>query len=101
MLNGQSSRLIDLRGSIDNPVGRAFFRLVELPVEKALALTEINRIYTALQSPCRAQESYFAAALAALNVEYQLSAEDRAKIPATGPVILVANHPFGALEGLV
>lgn len=27
--------------------------------------------------------------------------EDRAKIPKTGPVIVVANHPFGGIEGVV
>ncbi|MCW8129224.1 MAG: lysophospholipid acyltransferase family protein [Planctomycetota bacterium] len=38
--------------------------------------------------------------LDSLGAAYNISAGDRARIPATGPVVLVANHPTGGVECL-
>lgn len=40
-------------------------------------------------------------ALAELNVQFQCFSDELQRIPSTGPVIVIANHPFGALEGLI
>jgi putative hemolysin len=39
--------------------------------------------------------------LANLNAHYQVSDADLERVPRTGPVIVVSNHPFGLLEGLM
>jgi putative hemolysin len=39
--------------------------------------------------------------LRTLAIDYRVSDEDRAKIPTKGPLVMVANHPFGAADGLV
>lgn len=39
--------------------------------------------------------------LKGMNVKINLSDEDIARIPKTGPVVVVANHPFGGIEGVV
>src|SRR5947209_14707465 len=36
-----------------------------------------------------------------LQVRYRLSSEDRGQFPQTGATIIVANHPFGILDGAI
>src|SRR5688500_5317824 len=93
-------RLIDVRGAIAGPIKRSLYRLVEQSVERVLAVEELNRLYrVSLDVP--GDESYFATVLRVLNVTVALSDEDRQKIPAQGPLVVVANHPFGAIEGVI
>jgi putative hemolysin len=102
-------RLIDLRSGITGPVKRSLFRLIEGPVEKVLSLGAINRAYARSLSLQQEQEQdgsagggdYFRTVLRTLDISYDLSDEDRAKIPTTGPVVVVANHPFGAIDGII
>jgi putative hemolysin len=42
----------------------------------------------------------FARFLDELDVRWQCSPEDMARVPRSGPVVVVANHPFGLVEGM-
>jgi len=39
--------------------------------------------------------------LAEMRVEVKVSATEQARIPASGPVVVVANHPYGVLDGTI
>jgi putative hemolysin len=93
-------RLVDLGASITSQVGRTVYRLLEQPIERFLSLDALNRLYSGM-SPVPGDRSYFATALRGLGVDYDLTPEDVAKIPLTGPLVIVANHPFGAVDGLL
>lgn len=97
--DSDSHRLIDLGSAIRGPIRRGMFRVVGRPVEHLLSIPAINQLFT--ESRQGQESSYFATALRLLNVSYDLSAEDVAKIPLHGPLVVVANHPFGALDGLI
>ncbi|MGO8942184.1 MAG: lysophospholipid acyltransferase family protein [Syntrophobacteraceae bacterium] len=39
--------------------------------------------------------------LEVLGVTYDISANDQARAPLEGPLVVVANHPFGGIEGII
>jgi putative hemolysin len=39
--------------------------------------------------------------LEVLGLTYEISANDQARAPSEGPLVVVANHPFGAVEGMI
>jgi putative hemolysin len=45
--------------------------------------------------------SVFANFLAAMGVRWDCADDDIARLPATGPAVIVANHPFGLVEGQI
>lgn len=67
---------------------------------RALGFTEIERIYGQLRA-INQTRSITDRLLDLLKVSYTASAQDLARIPRSGAVILTANHPFGILEGAI
>ena len=66
----------------------------------AARLSELDAAYRAL-GPSRDCDDFIDKACAALGVDLRFPAQELAHIPATGPVIVIANHPFGGIEGLL
>jgi putative hemolysin len=71
-------------------------------VERASGRARFERIYRNWQQgPRDLAEPVFTSAIKALGVQTDVSAIDMARIPATGPLLVVANHPFGIVDGLL
>lgn len=69
-------------------------------IEKATGLDRLDRIYRA-RPPALAPAAFVKFALSSIGLGYQLRSGQLDDIPAHGPLIVIANHPFGAADGLV
>jgi putative hemolysin len=81
----------------DPPVKRGLIRLVE----RATGQPKLKRLYFENQRSPRPHESFWQAAVRTLALDVRFDAAALARLPKTGPVVVVANHPYGVLDGIV
>lgn len=82
------------------PLQRAVYSFALPMIERALGLDGLNDIYHS--AAARPGERCFSdKVLEAMRVNFDVSDEDLARIPRTGPLLIVANHPFGGVDGIV
>ncbi|HEX4794905.1 MAG TPA: GNAT family N-acyltransferase [Humisphaera sp.] len=75
-------------------------RLAAPMIERMTGLDQLNAVYHGAEIG-DASRPFVARVLDQLGVQWRASAEDLGRIPRTGAALVVANHPFGALEGVV
>lgn len=70
-------------------------------VERLTGRRRLERIYNNVLETESDQRRLWAAALRELQVAVDYDVTQLAKVPTEGPVILIANHPYGVLDGLI
>jgi len=82
----------------------ALSRLAQMPglsgLEKQLVPVEkLRNVYRRVQ---QSPDGFrLETLLSEMRVELRVNSTESARIPATGPVVVVANHPFGVLDGAI
>ena len=80
---------------------RGFFKkMLESGIEKSLGFRELNKIYQSTENSTDPID-FIDKILAYLNVSIDLPKEDLDRIPKKGTLVVMANHPFGGIEGLI
>src|SRR5271165_1000588 len=81
----------------DPPLKRGLIRLVE----KATGQPKLKKMYLQNQRFPRPDESFWQAAVRSLALDVRYDHNALMAIPKTGPVVVVGNHPYGVLDGIV
>lgn len=79
------------------PISNAFIR----GLERFTGQPKIKNIYLDYVNDDRPGHLFWQDAVARLKLDVNLSFEDGAHIPETGRLLVVANHPFGVIDGLI
>lgn len=91
-------RRLSYAGTFTNPWKAGTIRVVEWLTGKFWLLRLIRRFEA--MGPAQGLE-FWQRALDIMGIEVRTPAEQVALIPKTGPVVVVANHPHGLVDGLV
>jgi putative hemolysin len=75
-------------------------RFLETSLEKILGLQKLGDIYQQLPSG-QSNRDFLQSVFDHFHIQYTATKDDSGHIPASGGGIVVANHPFGALEGMI
>lgn len=97
-------KFIDLQNTIHHPVARMLTSVFQKPLERVLALDRLNALYEILQQRMETahhETSVFDTVLDILDVQYEAEDHTLEKISSRGPLVVVSNHPFGAIEGVI
>jgi putative hemolysin len=97
-------KFIDLQNTIDHPTARKLIKVFQKPLEHILALNQLNDLYDIFQERMEKglrETSVFDTILDVLDVQYDTKNHELKKISSRGPLMVVSNHPFGAIEGVI
>lgn len=81
----------------DGPLKKAVINAVEL----ATGRKRLERLYQEVKADAPATTAIWKAVLDKLKVSLSYNEAALSAVPSSGPLVFVANHPFGVLDGLI
>ncbi|MDB5572770.1 MAG: hypothetical protein JWN93_3953 [Hyphomicrobiales bacterium] len=84
-----------------DPADPLLKRLAIGALEKATGRDTLKRLYDQHQASGWDGAGFFVTAIRALSLDLRYDAERLAALPRQGPLVVVANHPFGVIDGIV
>jgi putative hemolysin len=101
-MEASKAKLVDFRELGGSRLTRFLLGVVQWVLEPLLKTGQLNAHYRAFMERRRqGAGTFFEQGLSVLGVKYSVSEADLARIPVSGPVFLVANHPYGAIDGII
>lgn len=83
--------------SSDTKLSRLSIRAIEVLTGQV----RLKRLYDMYQAEMKGSVDFWEAAMRLLELSLDYDSAKLAKLPATGPLVIVANHPFGLVDGIL
>lgn len=93
--------LFTLRSPYSDPVRTLLFSALKKPLSRLLRLEDLNAMYAGLKGKGSGEDAFLDQCMEVLGISADVPDEALSHIPRSGPLMVVANHPFGVVEGLV
>ena len=96
--------LVDLRQHLAPGIVRRLYKIMAPVVDRALRLGTLHKTYEQarlayLRHPAgQTLHTWLDSVLQVSGARYEVTAPSEMEIPETGPLVIVANHPFGLLD---
>lgn len=89
-----------IQGQNGGPLRRKLVDALGRPLGRVMGLHLLNGIYNSVLARL-GDGDFLECTLDVMGVKYNVNDVDMARIPKSGPAVVVANHPFGAIEGVL
>lgn len=98
-------KLINLEHSLNrSKCPKILLKYLAPSLERAMGITGVNQIYADVHAQLddlENDEAFFMKTLRVMGVHFELDAAEFERIPKVGPLIVISNHPFGGVDGVV
>lgn len=91
----------DINFSYADPNDGKLKKLLIRTIERLTGQPRLKRMYFENRHNPRPGETFWQAAVRYLELDLQYDDDALTAVPTTGPLVVVANHPFGVLDGIV
>ncbi|MCL7488491.1 MAG: lysophospholipid acyltransferase family protein [Desulfobulbaceae bacterium] len=98
--NHKEDPIFQIPNPYNDPVRRRLLSPVLRFAGGLLSLSPLESLYQQLQTS-DSDSSFAERVLAAMGVTLQFDHNELERLPASGPLVIIANHPFGGLEGII
>ena len=76
-------------------------RLVIKTIERITGKKKLEKLYAQYQKEDNDPVMFWSDMLELMNIKFINQSKNKVNIPAQGPLIVIANHPFGIIDGLI
>ncbi len=85
---------------LDHKILNSIYKTIQPTLEKIIGLPGVTDIYAGALDKNNSDD-FCEAILDYMNVTCKISDQDLARIPKNGKIVVVSNHPFGGIEGIM
>jgi putative hemolysin len=92
--------IFSLRNDSRCALGQNFTAWLNETLERLLSVKKLKEMYSDMPDSSNPTQ-FLDNALKTLKIRYAIHPEDLSSIPTTGTTVVVANHPFGGIDGMI
>ena len=100
MIGATTIKPFSIPTEVPSSLCRSLLSMAAPMLERAFGLEGMNRIYDGAVAQS-GDRCFSDKVLTSMGVRFRVDEEELARIPKTGPLVVVSNHPFGGVDGIV